>query len=116
MSARRHIRSFVPVAHPFRGEGLRSHCDYAAGGLRLDVLSYRYLARGADLAPIWECRPADNFHFPSSPPNSEKSAIVVNSRNKSDNNARRFFRTASSSTITITLSKNVSTTLRSPAI
>ena len=45
-------------------------------------------------------------HFPSSPPNSEKSAIVVNSRNNSASSANRFFRTAASSAITITSTKN----------
>jgi hypothetical protein len=42
----------------------------------------------------------------SSPPNSEKSAMVVNSRNSSESKARRFFLTASSSAITITSTKN----------
>ena len=47
---------------------------------------------------------------------SEKSAIVENSLNKLCNNANRFARTFSSSTITITLSKNVSTAGRMVAI
>jgi|GEM_PF-3261791 hypothetical protein len=52
----------------------------------------------------------------ASPPSSEKSAMVVNSRKSSDSRARRFLRTASSSAITMTSSKKLSTTLRSPAI
>jgi hypothetical protein len=40
---------------------------------------------------------------------SEKSAIVENSRNSVRNKARRLARNCSSSTITITLSKNAST-------
>src|SRR6185369_9882635 len=47
---------------------------------------------------------------------SEKSAIVENSFNKLCNSANRFARTFSSSTITITLSKNVSTAGRIVAI
>ena len=52
----------------------------------------------------------------SSPASSEKSAMVVNSRSNSASNASRFFRTASSSAITITSTKNWSTTFRKPAI
>jgi hypothetical protein len=52
----------------------------------------------------------------SSPANSEKSAMVVNSRSSSASNARRLLRTASSSAMTITSRKNWSTALRRPAI
>jgi len=42
----------------------------------------------------------------SSPANSAKSAMVVNSRNNSASNAKRLLRTASSSAMTITSIKN----------
>jgi len=59
---------------------------------------------------------APTFCYFSSPPSSEKSAMVVNSRNNSARSAKRFLRTASSSAITITSSKKRSTALRVPAI
>ena len=52
----------------------------------------------------WEGAQAATYF--SSPPSSEKSAMVVNSRSNSASSARRFLRTASSSAITITSTKN----------
>src|SRR3979490_1472967 len=55
--------------------------------------------------------------YPFSPATiSEKSAIVENCANSSDSSVSRFFRTCSSSAITMTSSKNLSTAGRSPAI
>jgi hypothetical protein len=69
-------------------------------------LAYRRRAHPATATP----------NYFSSPANSEKSAIVVNSRSNSASSARRLLRTASSSAITITSRKNWSTALRRPAI
>ena len=52
----------------------------------------------------------------SSAPISEKSATVVNSLRRSERSVSRLFRMRTSSAMTITSSKNLSTALRSPAM
>src|SRR5208282_4490384 len=96
---------------------------------RLSFLNFENRPATALLYGDWKnCRHADPSHLSqlkaklylpylrSSPPNSEKSAMVVNSLRISESKARRFFRTASFSAITITPSKKSSTALRSPAM